>query len=104
MRGLVDATLDPLALHVDDLVELLRDVVVDAAEVAVLELLPAPLAQLLQHLAQPHELFVVPVAEPLLHQPAQGSVEVAVVEQVVAHLVEELFRVEIEARLAAVPA
>ena len=38
---------DALALHVDDLVELLGDVVVDAAEVAALELLPAPLAQAL---------------------------------------------------------
>ena len=32
--GLVDPAVDPFALHVDDLVELLGDVVVDAAEVA----------------------------------------------------------------------
>ena len=45
--GLLDPPVDALALHVDDFVELLGDVVVDAAEVAVLELLPAALAQLL---------------------------------------------------------
>ncbi len=102
-RGLVDATVDPFTLHVDDLVELLRDVVVDAAEVAVLELLPAPFAQFLQHLAQTHELLVVAIAEALLHEAAERRVEVTVVEQVVAHLVEQLLGVEIEARLTAIP-
>ncbi len=41
--------------------------------------------------------------EPLLHQPAEGGVQVAVVEQIVAHLVEQRLGVEIEAGLAAVP-
>jgi hypothetical protein len=102
-RRFLDALVDALALHVDDFVELLCDVVVHTAEVAVLELLTAPLAQLLQHLAEPHELLVVPVAEPLLHQPSQCGVQVAVIEQVVAHLVEQLLGVEVEPRLRAVP-
>ena len=101
--GLVDAPVDALALHVDDLVELHRDVVVHAAEVAVLELLATALAEALHHLAQPHELVAVPVAEALLHHPAQRRVEVAVVEEVVAHLVEERLGVEVEALLACRP-
>ena len=103
-RGLVDPAVDPLALHVDDLVELFGDVVVDAAEVAALELLPAPLAQPLEHLAQAHELLAVAVLEPLLHHPAQGRVEVAVVQEVVGHLVEQRLGVEVEAGLRPVPA
>ena len=42
--------------------------------------------------------------EALLHHPAQRRVEVAVVEQVVAHLVEQRLGVEVEAGLGAVPA
>ncbi len=102
-RGLLDPAVDALALHVDDFVELLSDVVVDPAEVTVLELLPATLPELLQHLSQAHELLVVAVLEPLLHEPAERRVEVAVVEEVVTHFIEELLGVEIEAGLAAVP-
>ena len=47
----VDPPVDALALLVDDLVELAGDVLVDAAEVVAVELLPPPLAQLLEHLA-----------------------------------------------------
>ena len=42
--------------------------------------------------------------EALLHEPAQRRVQVAVVEEVVAHLVEERLGVEVEAGLRAVPA
>ena len=55
-RGLVDAARRCPRAPVDDLVELLGDVVVDAAEVVALELLAPALAQLLEHLAQAHEL------------------------------------------------
>ena len=48
-----------------------------------------PLAELLQHLAQAHELLAVAVLEALLHQPSQRGVEIAVVEEVVGHLVEQ---------------
>ena len=68
-----------------------------------LELLAPTLAELLHHLAQAHELLVVAVLEALLHEPAQRGVEVAVVEQVVAHLGEQLIGVEIEAGLACRP-
>ena len=84
--GLVELAVELLALGVDDLAQLAGDVVVDAAEVVLLELVAPPAAQLLEHVAQALELLAVAVAEPLLHQPAQGGVEVAVVEQVVGDL------------------
>ena len=81
----------------DDLAQLLGDVVVDAAEVVVLEHLPPALAQPLEHLAQTHELLAVAVLQALLEHPPQRRVQVAVVEQVVGHLVEERVGVEVEA-------
>ena len=77
--------------------ELLGDVVVDAAEVVALELSRRAAPQLLEHLAHALEPLAVAVPEALLHHPAQRRVEVAVVEQVVGHLVEQRVGVEIEA-------
>src|SRR6185503_14650003 len=75
-----------------------------AAEVVLLELVaPAP-AQLLEHLAQAHELLAVAVLEAGLEHAAQGGVEVAVVQQVVGDLTEHVVGVELEADLRAVPA
>ena len=54
LARLLDAPVDAGALLLDDLVELLGDLVVDAAEVAVLELLLPALAELLEHLAHAH--------------------------------------------------
>ena len=100
----VDAPVDPGTLLLGDLPELLGDVVVDAAEVPPLELLPPALPKPLEHVAQPHQLLVVAVAKPLLHQPPESGVQVAVVEEIVGHLLEERVGVEIEAGLGAVPA
>ena len=100
LRELVEA----LALHVDDVAQLLRDVVVDAAEVVALELVAAPAAQLLHQLAHALDALAVAVAEARLHHPAQRGVEVAVVEQVVGDLAEDRVGVDVEAGLGAVPA
>src|SRR5262249_43763675 len=100
---LVDAALDAGAFLVDDLAGLLGGGGVPAAEVAPLQLLAAALSQPLEHLAQSHELLVVAVTEPLLEHPAQRRVQVAVVEEVVRHLLEQRVGVEIEPGLAAVP-
>ena len=43
------------------------------------------------------------VAEPLLHHAAQRGVEVAVVQEIVGHLLQERVGVEVEADLRAVP-
>ena len=92
-----------VALLVDDVVELVGDLVVDAAEVVALEPSWRSLAQLLEQLAQALQLLAVAVAEALLHHPPQGGVEVAVVEQVVGELVEQRVGVELEPLLRAVP-
>ena len=60
LLGFVDAAVDAGALFVDDLVEPVRDVFVDATEVVAVELLATPLAQLLEHLA--HALHVAAFA------------------------------------------
>ena len=102
--GLVDPAVDAFALLLDDLVELLGDVLVDAAEVVAVELLAALLAQLLEHLAQAHELLAVRGRwKPCCIMRRSAALQVAVVEQVVGHLVEERVGVEVEADLRAVP-
>ena len=100
---LLQPALDALALLVEDLIELLGDVVVDAAEVPVLELLAPALTEPLEHLPHPHQVLAVAVLEALLEHPAHRGVEVAVVEEIVRHLRQERVGVEIETALGAVP-
>ena len=88
---------------VDDVAQLLRDVVVDAAEVVALELVAATAAQLLHQLAHALDSVAVAVAEAGLHQPPKRGVEVAVVQQVVGDLAEDGVGVDVEAGLRAVP-
>ena len=80
-----------------------RDLLVHAAEVVPVELLAALLAQLLEHLAHALDVAALAVLEPLLHHAAQRGVEVAVVEEIVGHLLEQRVGVEVEADLRAVP-
>ena len=68
-----------------------------------LEHLAPALAQLLEHVAQAHEVVAVAVLHPLLHEPAQRRVQVAVVEEIVGHLVDQRVGVEVEALLGTVP-
>ena len=92
-----------MALLVDDVVQLVGDLVVDAAEVELVELVLALLAQLVHQLAQALHALAVAVAHALLHHPPQRRVHVAVVEQVVGELVEEPLGIEVEPLLRAVP-
>ncbi len=103
VAGVLDPPLDPRPLLIEDLVELLGDVVVDAPEVAAFELLAPALAELLEHLAHALEPLAVAVLEALLEHPAQRRVEIAVVEQVVGHLGEQRVGVEVEPDLRPVP-
>ena len=91
-------------LLVDDLPELVGDLVVDPAEVVVLEHLPALLAQAFHDLPQALEVLAVGGVEARLEHAAQGGVEVAVVQQVVGDLRHDLVGAELEADLGAVPA
>ena len=61
-RGLVELAVELLALGVDDLAQLAGDVVVDAAEVVLLELVAPAAAEPLEHVAQALELLAVAVA------------------------------------------
>ena len=62
------------------------------------------LAQLLEHLPHALDVATLPVLESLLHHAAQRRIEIAVVEKVVGHLLEQRVGVEIETHLGAVPA
>src|SRR5581483_12400604 len=104
LTGLLLELVDALAFLVDDLAKLTGDVVVDAAEVVLLEFVLAPPPQPLHQLAHTGQPLAVLVAEPGLHHPAQRGVEVAVVQQVVGDLGEDVVGVELEAGLCAVPA
>ena len=81
----------------------LGDLLVHAAEVVAVELLAALLPQLLEHLAHALDVAALAVVEALLHHAAQRGVQIAVVEQVVGHLLEQRVGVEVEADLRAVP-
>src|SRR5204863_1145626 len=96
--------LDALPLHVDDVAQALGDVVIDTAEVVALELVPATPAQSLEQLPHAGDAFLVVVAEPRLHEAAEGGVEVAVVEQVIGDLREDVVGRQLEADLRPVPA
>ena len=90
--------LQRLTLLLDDLAQLVGDVVVHAAEVVLLQALLALAAQVLEHLAEALDAIAVGRLEPLLEHAPQGGVDVAVVEQVVGELAEDLVGAELEAR------
>ena len=93
-----------MALLVDDVVQLVGDLAVHAAEVEAVQPLLAFVAQLLQQLAKALHLVAVAVAHALLHEATEGGVDVAVVQEVVGEVVEQGVGIEIEPFLGAVPA
>ncbi len=101
---LADVVVERLALLVDDVAQLLRDVVVDAAEVVLLEQVGTAPPQLLHQLPQPLQPLAVAVPEAALHHAPQGVVEIAVVQQVVGDLGQHAVGVQLEADLRPVPA
>ena len=102
-RAVVELTLELVALLLDQLAQLLRDVVVDTAQVVAVQRLLAALTDLVEHLADALDALAVAVLEALLHHPPQRRVEVAVVEQVVGQLLHDVERIDLEAALAPVP-
>ena len=102
--GVANLPVDLGPLGVDDLAQLLGDLVVDATEVEPVEPLLALAAQAVEQVADPLDHLALPVAEPRLQEPPERGVEVAVVQQVVGHLLEHGVGVEVEADLGAVPA
>ena len=92
-----------IALHVDHIAQLLGDVVVDPAKVVLLQPLLAALTELLHHLPQALHLLAIDF-EALLEEPPKGGVDIAVVEEIVVHLGEQVGSGEVEPSLGAVPA
>ncbi len=93
----------PPPLLVDDVAQPLGDVLVRAAQVVLVEHLPPALPEPLEDLAHAGDAFAVAVREAALHEPLQGLVEVAVIEELVGQLAEDVVGVEIEADLGAIP-
>ncbi len=79
------------------------DVLVRAAEVVAVEHLAAALAEPLEHLAHARDPLAVAVLEAALQEPLQGLIEVAVVQQLVGQLAEDVVGVEFEADLGPIP-
>jgi hypothetical protein len=68
-----------------------------------LELVAPSAPQVLEDLAQSFDALAVAVPEPGLEHPAQGGVQIAVIQQVIGDLLEHPVGVELEADLRAVP-
>ena len=102
--GVRSCLLNCVAFFIDDVVERVGDLLVDTAEVVLVEALLTFLAQLVEHLAQTLHALAVAIVHTLLHHLAQRSVDVAVIQQVVRQRVEQRVRIEIEPFLRAIPA
>ena len=92
-----------MALLVDDVVELAGDLVVHPTEVVTVEALLPLTPELLEQFPDPGQLLAVAVAHSLVHHPAQGGVDIAVVQELVRELVEERVGVEVETASACHP-
>ncbi len=94
---------DRLSFLFDDLAQFFGDLVVNPSEIEAVEGLLAALLQLFQDLAHALNTLSVTVLEALLEHPAQGGIDVAVVQQIVGELTHHVERVELESPLGSVP-
>ncbi len=103
LLGVAGLVVDRVAFLVDDVGEFVGDLGVDPTEVAAVADLLALAAELVHQLAQPGDALTVAILEALLHHPAQGVVQITVVEQVVGDLLEHRLGVDVEPALGPVP-
>ena len=101
---LLDLALDPGALGLEDLVQLLLDVVQRRAEIVAIELLLAPLPEPVQQVLDAGHPLALWVLGAALEHPAQRAPQVAVRHEVVGHRGQEVVGVEVGEVLRAVPA
>ncbi|MCE2807207.1 MAG: hypothetical protein LW869_01985 [Actinobacteria bacterium] len=95
--------IDCFTFGFDNVAEILRDLVVDAAEVMTFECLATFASELVHHFSQAlHALAVVRV-EPLLHHATKRGVDIAVIQQIVGDFAEDVGGVEVEPDLCAIP-
>ena len=103
LAGFVDQVVDSPPLLVDDVAQPLGDVLVGPAEVVAVEHLPPALPEPLEDLPHAGDALAVAVREAPLHEPLEGLVEIAVIEELVRQLVEDVVGVEVEADLGPIP-
>ena len=104
-RRLVEATLDPGVLLLDDLLELAADVAEHVVELVALEHRLALAFEPVEQVLEPGHVAAGRVARPpaAFHEPAQRLGQVALGHHVVGERVEDLVRLEVGQLLAAVP-
>ena len=101
--GVVQPSLDALALQLFDVFKLLQNIIHDAREVIALHALLAHLFQAIHHILQAHAVFAVAPGESLLHEPVQRLAQIARLHVVVRERVEHTLGVQIIEPLRAIP-
>jgi hypothetical protein len=91
----VDAALDPLALRVEDVLELLPEIAENVAEVVPVEEGLALAAEPLEQVAEARHLLAFAIPEALAKEPLERAPEVPVGDEVVRHRREEVVGVEV---------
>ena len=99
----VQAIVERVPLHIQDLVELSLNVVKDRGEVEAFELLPPLLTQSLQQVAHAVGAVAVGCADAALHHVAQRLLQIAEREQVVGERLQDIVGVERRNVLRAIP-
>ena len=103
LLGLVDAPLDAGTLRVQDALQPFVDVIEDAVEVRLAELLLPARSQPLEDPPQARDVAAARPAQAALHELLEGPTHVALGEDVLRERVEHVVRVEGGQLLAAVP-
>ena len=102
-QRIVQCVFDGMTFFINQVIEFVVDLVVDATQVMLVETVLSLLAQLFKQFPQALQLVAIAVAHPVLHHLAQCSVDVAVVQQFVGQLVESSVSIEFETGLRAIP-
>src|SRR5262249_49965521 len=99
-----EATVDPAPLGVDHLLQLFLDLFQHVVELEAVELLLALLAQPLEELLEPHHAVAGAILGAVLHEPLQRGAQIAIGQQVVRELLDQLVWIERRDLLRTVPA
>jgi hypothetical protein len=100
---LIQAPVEGVLLHPDDLFELSLQVIEHRGEVELIELLAALLTQLLEEVAEALHAVALWVSHPALEQVTERVLEVTEVHQVIGEVIEDVVRFERRDFLGAVP-
>ena len=101
--GVHDRLFDGVALFIQDVVKCIGDFLEDPIRIAFFEQILTSLFQFAAHLAQSLHPLAVRVGRPALHQTSQSPTQIAILQQIIRHFVEEITGLKVEARLGAIP-